>query len=483
MSGPRPLFRITAIAFTVGSLVCAPRHSSAQVNGPHITLTPYAGGMNWDKKVNLNDRPVYGGRVGLMFSKYFGVEGAYDRVDSRTKAGGTPWTEPDPGTTMTEEFATTRWSVGLIANLAPHNKVSPYLIGGFSRIKFDSKAEGVANENDNGFDLGAGIMVRIVPRVHLRIEGRDVGFRFHNASNPYGNDLIHNIWYTGGLQFALGGHPWSATPPVVADSDNDGVPDKTDQCPNTPAGCTVDANGCPKDADNDSVCDGVDQCPNTPAGTQVNAQGCPMDADNDGVPDGIDKCPNTLAGCRVDATGCDVDSDGDGVCDGLDKCENTPKSARVDKDGCPIEVSEKETELLDTGKIVVNNIHFETAKWDILPEDYKVLDEIGNILVNWPQLKIEVGGHTDSRGSVAYNHDLSHKRAQSVLDYLLEHFPQINRDQYTAVGYGELRPIATNKTVEGMARNRRVEFKVLNTEVLKQEREKRKMLEKNEEHK
>jgi len=180
----------------------------------------------------------------------------------------------------------------------------------------------------------------------------------------------------------------------------------------------------------------------------------------------------------VDAAGCPTDSDKDGVFDGIDQCPNTPESARVDKDGCPIEISEKEVELLDTGKITVRNIHFETAKWDVLPDSYSVLDEIGKILIQWPDLRVEVGGHADARGSDAYNLTLSEKRANAVLQYLLGKFPQINASQYTAKGYGESMPVATNKTAEGMALNRRVEFKVLNTEVLKKEYERRKTLQK-----
>jgi outer membrane protein OmpA-like peptidoglycan-associated protein len=138
-------------------------------------------------------------------------------------------------------------------------------------------------------------------------------------------------------------------------------------------------------------------------------------------------------------------------------------------------VSERETELLDTGKITARDIHFMTAKWDILPQSFAAVNEIGQILEQWPQLRIEIGGHCDARGSDAYNLDLSDKRARAVLDYLVEHFPRINREQYTAAGYGERQPVADNTTVEGMAMNRRVEFKVLNTEELSKERARRHM--------
>jgi outer membrane protein OmpA-like peptidoglycan-associated protein len=95
-------------------------------------------------------------------------------------------------------------------------------------------------------------------------------------------------------------------------------------------------------------------------------------------------------------------------------------------------------------------------------------------------LRIEIGGHCDARGSDAYNLDLSQKRSQAVLDYLVQKFPQINKEQYEAKGYGESKPVASNKTIEGMAKNRRVEFKVLNTEELTKERERRRMLKKGE---
>ena len=80
----------------------------------------------------------------------------------------------------------------------------------------------------------------------------------------------------------------------------------------------------------------------------------------------------------------------------------------------------------------------------------------------------------------SHNLNLSEKRANAVLDYLVSKYPQITRDQYTAKGYGERQPVATNKTTEGMAQNRRVEFKVLNPEELTKERERRRTLQKGE---
>ena len=103
----------------------------------------------------------------------------------------------------------------------------------------------------------------------------------------------------------------------------------------------------------------------------------------------------------MDSLGCPNDSDGDGVPNGIDQCPDTPAGLKVDAKGCPIEVTERETELLDTGMIRLQNVNFETDKADILPESDATLDVVGMLLGKWPQLKLEIGGHTDSRGSAA----------------------------------------------------------------------------------
>ncbi|TMQ55641.1 MAG: OmpA family protein [Candidatus Eisenbacteria bacterium] len=260
------------------------------------------------------------------------------------------------------------------------------------------------------------------------------------------------------------------------DADGDGVLDGLDKCPNTPKGCTVDKKGCPSDQDGDGVCDGVDKCPDTPKGCTVDAFGCPADPDSDGVCDGVDKCPNTPKGCTVDAKGCPSDADADGVCDGVDVCPNTPRGYKVDAHGCPIEVNEKETELLDTGMIRLENIQFETKKAVLKPVSITAVEEAARVLQQYPQLKVEIGGHCDNRGSKAMNDTLSDSRARAVLEYVKANFPAIPSSQYSSKGYGFSRPIASNANDAGRARNRRVEFKVLNTGTLRTERNRRHFL-------
>ena len=166
--------------------------------------------------------------------------------------------------------------------------------------------------------------------------------------------------------------------------------------------------------------------------------------------------------------------------DGIDACPDTPAGLKVDATGCPIEVTERETELLDTGMIRLQNVNFETNKADILPESFPTLDAVGTLLTRWPQLRLEIGGHTDSRGSAARNLKLSQARADSVRSYLLRKFDALGDTQFTVKGYGKTKPIVPNTSELNWAKNRRVEFVVINKDVLKKEIERRRLLQQNE---
>jgi outer membrane protein OmpA-like peptidoglycan-associated protein/opacity protein-like surface antigen len=496
-------------AFAVAVLAPVAAHA---VDGPHVTLFPWGGYTHYAKNVNLDDQPVYGGSLGLWLYRYIGIEGHFGASSTNTVNGFTLYALTPPPSPIQQDVSLMHYGGDLVVDFRPSAVISPYVMAGWQegRFKFSNEDSVPKPRYLNGWEYGGGIKFRVTPRVAIRAEFRDALWKFPDGTPPpAGKDATDNLFFTGGIEFALGGH---TGPSAGKDDDNDGVPNRRDKCPDTPAGALVDANGCPMDTDHDGVYDGIDQCPNTPQGATVDAHGCPTDSDNDGVPDGVDQCPNTPTGAVVDARGCPKDSDGDGVPDGIDQCAdtprgttvdargcpvvqdadhdgvpddkdlcpNTPPNVKVDKDGCPIELNEKETELLDKGRITERNIHFETAKWDILPEDEQVLNELGKIFIQWPQLRIEIGGHCDSRGSDAYNQTLSEHRANAVHDWLLSHYTQLTAANFTAVGYGEKRPVATNKTAAGMALNRRVEFKVLNPEELTKYKERRRLLQKGE---
>ena len=199
-----------------------------------------------------------------------------------------------------------------------------------------------------------------------------------------------------------------------------------------------------------------------------------VDMDDDGVFDRVDHCVNTPKGCTVDQYGCESDADQDGVCDGLDDCPDTPAGVKVTVRGCPDAsqsaaparaVPEMERQLVETGRIRLENIYFETGSARLLPESETSLREAGETLERFPNLRIEVEGHSDTRGSARQNRRLSQQRAGAVRAFLLDHF-QLRRENYVANGYGEARPETEERNEEEMQRNRRVVLRVLNPEAL-----------------
>ncbi len=164
------------------------------------------------------------------------------------------------------------------------------------------------------------------------------------------------------------------------------------------------------------------------------------DDDGDGVPNGQDKCPNTPKGVKVDASGCPLDSDGDGVPDFKDDCPDTPKGFAVDTKGC--------AEKMD----LLVNFAFDSAK--VTNGAASRISSFAKYLKRNPY-KATIVGHTDSIGTEPYNLKLSKKRSEAVRQLLIE--DGISADRLIAVGKGESSPVATNKTKEGRAQNRRVE--------------------------
>jgi len=233
-------------------------------------------------------------------------------------------------------------SGSLVVNALNASRMSVYVLGGYSLLDFGATSP--YRFTDGGFHGGAGAKFFMSSRFALRFEARGIYTPSTTSAFPGGSKNATHLMASAGFAFFQPDPARQLEPARAGDADQDGVADKTDACPDTPRGATVDIRGCPADADSDGVLNGIDQCPDTPAGTAVDAKGCPVagaapgplpDSDHDGVNDFLDKCPDTPAGATVDATGCPLDSDHDGVWDGVDKCPDTPVGATVDANGCP----------------------------------------------------------------------------------------------------------------------------------------------------
>lgn len=307
----------------------------------------------------------------------------------------------------------TIWGIGAdaVAVWYRDERVSPFLLAGFG---FTESEQSLYEDTKNSYaNAGVGLLIDLTRTgsIALRTEAR---LRW-DFQSPTLQDWVGNI----GLQIPFGGKKEVAMAPP--DSDGDGVPDEFDKCPGTPRGVQVTADGCPVDSDGDSVPDYQDKCPGTPAGTMVDATGCPINPDDDG----------------------------DGVLNWDDECPNTPPGVRVDSKGCEI----KTVTSLEGVEFATNSAELTTASRD-------VLDGVAAELARYPEMKVEVAGHTSSTGPAEYNLDLSQRRAQSVADYLVSR--GLAADRFTVRGYGEEDPVASNATAEGRARNRRVELRILN---------------------
>ncbi len=476
-----PLRRLAVAAAIAVAAHAAP--AAAQIGGRPLEVSGGVGVFNPDARARVQTGPAYKGAIGYRFLPGFTLEGQATFAPSHSDTGSKP----------IQNFS--MYGLDLRWNLRPADaRAAPFLLVG-AGYGLSHAAAGNPQKLARGAPtLGIGVLINAInQRAYVRIEVRDIMFQEREQTG-----FCHDLGATIGLQWNLFGkvkdqdldkvRDWLDKCPDTPlgavvdehgcpkDEDGDGVLDGLDKCPHTPKGCTVDKSGCPSDQDGDGVCDGVDKCPDTPKGCTVDAKGCPADPDSDGVCDGLDQCPNTPKGCTVDAHGCPADADSDGVCNGVDVCPNTPRGLKVDAHGCPIEVNEMEVQLLDTGMIRLENIQFETKKAVLKPESQARVEQAARVLQQYPQLKVEIGGHCDNRGSKAMNDTLSESRARAVLDYLKTNFPAIPADQYGAKGYGFSRPIASNTTEAGRARNRRVEFRVLNTGTLRTERNKRHFL-------
>jgi OmpA-OmpF porin, OOP family len=222
--------------------------------------------------------------------------------------------------------------------------------------------------------------------------------------------------------------------PPPSDRDGDGYPDDIDKCPDIKEdGKPPDpSDGCPagSDRDGDGIPDDADACPDVPEdkdGVQ-DTDGCPeKDADNDKIPDTEDKCPT----------------------------EPGKRSADAEKNGCP-----QLTKVTEEGTVAtMEPIEFEFGKATIKPKSFPILDEIVTLMKSRPKMRIGVYGHTDNVGSDENNLRLSKARAASVMQYLIK--KGIAAGRLESEGFGETKPVQSNDTYEGRAKNRRVEFKIL----------------------
>jgi len=365
-------------------------------------ITPTVGGVMPEGNLDLEDQLSYGLRFGIN------IDSIFDQVELGVERSSS--VDYDNSTKSTD---ITRYFVNLIKSYPLQDKLSLYSLIG---LGYENLSTDFADNDDSGFfNYGLGLKYMVNDNFSLRAELRHA-IKFDHGDN--------NLFYTVGFVIPFGkkAEPMAAPKPkpapkpvIVGDDDHDGVNNNQDLCPNTKPGVEVDK------------------------------KGCELDSDGDGVVNSQDMCPNTKAGVKVDARGCELDSDGDGVVNSEDLCPNTPAGNVVNSDGCV--------------KVIHLHVTFDTNKANISEAYMMQIRKVADFMKINQNYSVVLEGNTDSRGSEKYNMKLSIMRANAVADALES--LGVDPSRITAKGFGELNPIASNKTEEGMAQNRRVDARFM----------------------
>lgn len=475
------MFNIRPAAL-IAMLIMTPSAFAAETN-PGYTLTPGIGLIDFDNNRQFDNDPFWSIAGGYRFAGPWATELRFSSVDSKSS---------NSGQKATADYL----SLDALYHLDTDSSVKPYLVFGVGEVSLDS---GGNSNSESIIDLGAGLTYPLSENSAVRSDLRI----FRETAGAKNSDVAITIGY----QFQFDNPPAA---PIFIDDDNDGVANSDDQCPGTAASVLVDSKGCVIDGDNDNdgvrnsidlcpnsaagenvdasgcridgdsdqdgVADSIDECANTKIGVAVDSKGCAIDDDNDGVMNPQDKCPDTPAGIAVNADGC-PDDDGDGVRNGQDKCPQTPLGVEVDSNGCgadadmdgipnhrdqcpktfpPALVDEEGCfVILDEIVRITLDVEFDFDSNASRPEHAAEVQKVAEFMAKYPLTEVVLEGHTDSQGSEEYNLSLSAQRAHTIGEMLKGKF-SVDAARITTVGYGELRPIASNDSAENRQRNRRV---------------------------
>lgn len=393
------------------------------------------------------------------------------------------------------------YSVNLRFNLVKERSWIPYLIGGLGMLQWevsntDSSSTIISGSNFMA-NLGGGFewewsrtlaMDFFVRYRHIFNQQQDMSGLSELGKAP--DVQSGNLTFGIGFSLRFGGY---------SDSDGDGISDKKDKCPHKKEDFDgfEDKDGCPDfDNDEDSLPDSVET--NTgvysnekDTGTDPNSfdtdgdglndyeeiythKSNPVlsDTDGDKLNDGDEITKFNTSPILADTDGDGIndydelniyntdpanpDTDGDGFMDGKDKCPLEPENYNgfKDDDGCPDE--KPEIVFKKKSPLVLEGVQFASGSTSLSEEAKKTIRKVVQSLKDYPEVHLEISGHTDNVGSRAGNIKLSKQRADAVKEYIVSQ--GISASRLRAIGLGPDHPIASNSTPEGRGKNRRIEF-------------------------
>lgn len=400
------------------------------VIGGVTTPSVFFGGKNDFSNPEIG--AAYGGYLKKQFTHNFGIQGDFFRgtlkADNsrRTPPAGSPYksfeTEIKWGGTLSAVY-----NIGNFNILSRQSYVTPYISAGAGLMGYRptttdlANVEATANGGENIHELvvpiGVGLKFMVARGVNIDlgykmnfVDGDNLdGYRRGESSDKF------SYGYAG-LEFALG----NKAKPQLAFANPAAVLEKNYIAKYDALKAEIDAN-----KNDPALADKVNKLAS--------------DADGDGVSDFYDKCPDTPKGVAVDGAGCPL-----------------PVSKTIVQKPVTYVISEEDKKVVADA---IKNLEFDFNKASIRSTSFATLDKVADLIVS-KNLSLKLAGHTDSKGSDAYNMKLSKDRAESVKAYLVS--KGANASRIEATGYGETQPIDTNATEKGRQNNRRVEFTLFN---------------------
>ena len=366
------------------SVLLFPLSARCEIKAGSVELSPFAGYNFFESGQNLNNHPLFGGRIGYNFTHSLGIEVAGEFINSSVADKNKSYSHEGEFTNRSDSVKVTMYHLDMVYHFMPEAKLNPFIVAGYGAAHYSPK---INDQNMSLIDFGVGAKYWVTDNIALRMDVRD---------NLVLDSTIHNVQVALGVVFAFGGKEKVAAVPLAKamDSDGDGVPDTLDKCPGTPAGVAVDKDG------------------------------CPLDTDKDGVPDYRDKCADTPAGVAVDKDGCPPP---------LEKVVILVSEPKVEE---KIIVAAVEPKIV---VLVFEDIHFQFDQSALTPEAKEVLKKDIRILKENPKARIRVAGYTSAAGTEEYNQKLSERRAVAVREYLVTE-GVITQERLSTIGYGETHP-------------------------------------------
>ena len=444
----------------------------AEIKAGSVEVTPFAGYTFFDEQHNLENQPVFGGRLGYNITNRFGIEGTWDFTKTYVDDKSLTFTRQGQFTSPISSVFITQYDINLLYHFIPEKRLNPYITAGYGIVHYTPK---INNKNMSVLDFGGGVKYWMVDNIALRLDVRD---------NMIFDEHLHNVSTTLGFVFAFGGEkpapapvpepapvaepvpaPVTVVPLLVPEAPLEPVPvaEPTREMMKYCISLNIEydinkAEIRPQYYDEVArVGDFMKKYPTTTAVIEGYADEVGSDEYNiqlsqrraEGVvkhlEDTFGIAPSRLSAKGYGKTRPLADNASD-----AGRQKNRRIDAIID---CAIDVKElaEPAERL----CMTLKVEFATDSAEIQTRYNDEVNTVGEYMKKYPTTTALIEGHTDNVGNPEHNMRLSQQRAENVVTYLVDNFG-IDRSRLSAKGYGSTRRIAYNNTPEGRQKNRRI---------------------------